>query len=63
MSKRDKAFFHNLSGFASGLDAAIANNKTQPPPRSKADRSIDDHGDRLEKQAAKLARRAARAKK
>lgn len=65
MSKRDKRFFKNLSGFASGINAVIEANapKGRRPGDSKLNRSDDDIGQRLSKQDAKLARRAAQAAK
>lgn len=59
---RGKRYFANLEGFQRGIDAAVASNSTQSRrPVNPLDRSDADIQSRLDKQAAKLARRAKRA--
>lgn len=63
MSKRDKAFFPNLAPLKRALDAHIhAEPTTDRGLTGAAARSYEGVQDCLDKQAAKRARRAARAK-
>lgn len=60
LGTRNHKFFNSLSGLKRGLDNVIDN--TPSSATSKEDRSSADVQERQSKQAAKLARRAARNK-
>lgn len=59
---RGKRFFEQLTPLASALNMAISTNSIKATNQNKSATNLDDYAAKVEKQNAKLARRAARAK-